>query len=409
MPGWVLGFVLLSTVPVAAALDAAGAAMLRDATAQMRQVQTNLKLAQDTAGAGGQSVPVARARLALTRLGSAKDAAAQVKARLEKLPAAEAEVKALQAQFDAAMADINALEMRLTSQAPAATPAAPATPRTPGGGPPARGTSPPPAGGVKLDYRQEAALKDAQFFLREVEGHANAAAEAAKQVEKATDKQALDHRLIAGAMGNISTAEGRVANINTRLASLPAEGAGVAELAAAVKTQEESLRASAAVLTPVHGMFVKALDPANYPEFDADLRRLGELAQMYGNPQLLQSDMPRAAVVVKEAPAAAEEAARTSKKYALLMAQKTDAGVRIGSAAQYFEKQLGAFAAAAAQTREGLPKAIDDDLARVDQLVKQAVDEKKPAFFSGGIPSAMERGKEKLTLYAVRAPAPAKV
>ena len=103
---------------------------------------TNLKLAQDTAGAGTGPVKGSKAKLAMARLNSAKTSISTIKPRLAKLPADNAEVQAAQQQFDVLLAAVTALEQRLTGGAPAESAQA--------------------AEGTKLDYRQEEQLKNAQ-------------------------------------------------------------------------------------------------------------------------------------------------------------------------------------------------------------------------------------------------------
>src|SRR3954470_4236894 len=94
----------------------------------LTQLQANLKLARDTAGPGEDQPPASKAKLAQARLQSARQSAANVAARLEKLPADHEDVKSLKSDYDEAMKAITALDDRLPAknQNPASDPAKPA-------------------------------------------------------------------------------------------------------------------------------------------------------------------------------------------------------------------------------------------------------------------------------------------
>src|SRR4051795_4671920 len=76
---------------------------LEGAKKYLAQLQTNLKLASDTAGPGEDTPPPSKAKLADARLQTARQSAANVVARLDKLPADNADVKAVRAEYEEAM------------------------------------------------------------------------------------------------------------------------------------------------------------------------------------------------------------------------------------------------------------------------------------------------------------------
>lgn len=401
-PFWTGMLVIVLVASVArGALDAGQTRLLNDARAQLKQMQTNLKLAQDSAGGATGRPSPAQAKLAMARLSSAKGSMAQVQARLDKLPATDSGVKSLHSDFDAVATEIKQLEARLTSAA-AAPPApgnAPAAPVAPAPGAPA----PVAAGagsGVKMDYRQQQSLKDAQFNINQLAGAAKSVAEVVEQAKAAPDQSKVDARQVQGAMGTLTEARRKLKFATDRMDALPANGAGVAEAAAELKAVITSLDASEQSLRPLLDTLTKLLDPANYKELNADLKRLRELAGMYANTSLLKNDPVKSIALINDAPAAKQEVERITRLYAPLVAQQTDAGKQIEGGVLHFTERSAAFAEAAANEKQSLPQEIDADLSQIDQMAQEAVKEQKPAFFSGGIPPRVERAEQKVALYA---------
>ncbi len=356
-------------------LDAAQQQRLAALGASVKQIETNVTLAQQAAGPGDGRIPPAKARLVQTRLASPASLVPQVREALRALPADHADVAALATRLDAAAASIAALEARM-----GLAPAAPAT-------------------GTKLDHVQAKALADGRFHVREVVGLAAAVDEVVKEVAAAADPDALDHRRVAAAMNTVAKARERAAQARTHLDPLPADGAGVKAALDELATGLASLDASEARLRPIHARLSALVDPATYPTLDADVRRLQELGQAYGDPaNTFGGDRRRAAVLVGEHPAAVAEHARLVKAYATFVRQQTEAGRRVEGAARFCGEALARFGAATDAQRAAAPAAVDAAFAALARLVETAVKEEKPAFFGGGIPQQVDVVEAELVL-----------
>ncbi|MBL9088433.1 MAG: hypothetical protein JNM10_14935 [Planctomycetia bacterium] len=354
---------------VAGDLDAAQQQRLAALAASVKQIETNVTLAQQAAGPGDGRIPPAKARLVQTRLASPASLVPQAREALRALPADHADVAALVGRLDAAAASIAALEARM-----GAAPAAPAT-----------------GAGTKLDHVQAKALADGTFHVREVVGLAAAVDEVAKEAAAAADPDALDHRRIAAALNTVAKARERAAQARAHLDPLPADGAGVKAARDELAAGLASLATSEAKLKPLHERLQVLVDPATHPTLDADVRRLQELGQAYGDPaNTFGGDRRRAAALVAELPAAVAEHERLVKAYAALVRQRTDDGRRVEGAARFCGEALARFGAATDAQRAAAPAAVDAAFAALGRLVETAVKEEKPAFFGGGIPQQVD-------------------
>jgi len=373
---WVSGVV--ATVVHAGDLDATQRQRLAALASSVKQIETNVALAQQAAGPGDGRVPPAKARLVQTRLAPPASLVPQVREALASLPADHADVAALRARVDAAAAAIAALEAR-TGAAP----------------------TPPSAGaGAKLDHVQAKALADGRYHVREVVGLAAAVEEVVQEVAAAAP-DALDHRRVAAAMNTVAKARERAAQAHAHLDPLPADGAGVKPVLDELTAGLASVAASAARLQPVHARLQALVDPATYPTLEADVRRLQELGQMYRDPaQAFAADRARAAVLVTELPAALAEHARLEPAYRAFVRQGTEAGRRIDGAGRFSGERLAAFVAAVDAQRAQAPAAVDAAFAALARLVETAVKEEKPAFFGGGIPQQVEAVEGEVALLA---------
>lgn len=367
----------------AADLDDTQRATLNAAIGELRQAQTNIKLAQDTAGGGTAPLRGSKAKLTMVRLGSAKGPLARAKGYLDKLPADHSDVKVVQEQYNALQAVADQLEARATGKAPGAAPAPAST------------------GGTKLDYRQEESLKNARFSLRDLKGRTAALQQLTTQFKSVANADLIDFREVQRGINTIEVADRRVGETRDWLGKLPEDGAGVAATAAELKAAVSSLEASRSYLVPLQQRLTKLLDPAQYPSLRADLDRLLELSRMYNQPQVFMTDRRRAADLVREIAAAAEERKRIVDAYGLLIHQQTDAGKRFAGGARGFDQNMQAFVAAADQERQTLPQKLRDQLAEVRKLAGQAVAEEKPLFFTGGIPQQLGFAEEMLVLCQV--------
>lgn len=367
---WVAMAVLcLASAATQAELSDAQKQQLASAQKQLSNAKVNFD------GANG-----ARGKLAMVRADQAKSNVQAGQAILAKLPADDAEVAATAQQLadmELAIAELEA-KLRGGTAAPADNP-----------------------DGVKLNYEQEKFLKDGNYYLRELDGWAGGLEDLVTKMNAAEDKDLLDHRVFVNAMATIEKARQRQGFIADNLAKLPADGRGVPALAEGLAKATARVDAAEKALAPVHARLQEIINPATYPQLQADITRLGELSGMYNNPTVFQSDPTRAIEPIKQSAAARAEMMRVAEAYKLLMAQQTELGKRVQGAVNGFIHNYKAFGEAAMAYKAELPGLIDAHLAETTKLADEAVAEQKPAFFQGGIPQQLDFAREKIEVLAV--------
>ena len=422
----ILAAVSVSVPALAQVLDAEQQQKLSAVHVGLKRVGANLQLALDTAGPGTGVPAGSKAKLARVRLDTAAADLPQLRQWLAELPAEQADVQTAAAQMSTLEQSAAALDARLSGQvapppaAPASSVAAPAQapspPLAPATAPAGVSAPPPPApppaaasapAEVKLGYQQEEALRGARFNLREVEGYAAALSQLVAELRPVADQLGIDHRRITTGLNTVETARRKAGFTQDALAKLPPDGQGVGATATALAAATAQVDAAEAYLQPLNQQLAKLIDPAGYPALQQDIKRLGELTVMYGNPMLLQTDRPQAAAVLTESEAAQQEVSRIVTEYRRLIEQQTEEGKRIGSSGDYFLAKHEAFMAAAHNERQALPQQIRADLAQADGIASEAVAQQKPLLFTGGVPQAMGFAADKLILYRVLDPAAA--
>ena len=391
----------------AQSLTPAQQAAVQSAQSELKRLDTNLKLAQSSAGTGTPTG--SRAKLAKLRLNTAAASLPAIKKYLAGLPAGNESVSKLNEALKTAEAAITELDDRIsgkTAAPPKETPAA----EEPGDAPPAKRMEKekPKSDTVKMGYQQVDALKGAKFNLRAVEGSSMAVKKLVDDMTKIEDKLTINYRDVGKGINTITEAKRKAGFVVTTLGSLPANGEGVAEVADRLKTVKTELAESEKFLAPLQKELMDLIDLKNYPKIREDIKRLRELTTMFGNPMVLKTDRPRAAQVFKQSGAAKNEMVRIAKAYLRLMQQKTEEGKQIEGSGNYFLKTHEKFMAAAEQEKQGLPALIRKDINEVTSIAAEAVQKKKPLFFSGGIPQVMGFADEKVELLEVLDPEQAK-
>jgi hypothetical protein len=394
------GICIVVAAPVASAeLSSAQKQVLQQISAQLQTAETNYNVTVQ--GLQDGNISESRKRLALTRLAPVEASIAKAGELLATLPADDADVKTQQARHDRVAGAVAQLKAALT-EAPAApsAPAAPGTPSTPAA--PAAPAN--PGTGTRLNYKQEEALGNARYHVREVAGFAGALTQLADQISKADDVSTIDHRQLARGMNTITEARRKAGNAADQLAGLPEDGAGVKPVGDDLRTHLAAIDAAEKVIAPAHQKVMAMIDPAQLPELQNDIKRLSELASLYANTDVLESDRPRAAAAIEQAEQAVAEHDRIVEKYRVLIAQKTPDGERLDGTSRHFRDKLAQFTSAAAQYRAALPAQIDADIAQVSKMADEAVANQRPAWFSGGIPQRIGWIEDKLVLLAALDP-----
>lgn len=258
--------------------------------------------------------------------------------------------------------------------------------------------------GVKLDYKQEELLGNATFHIREVEGNAQLLTERTGAMREIEDQLAIDFRDVDALLGVVANAERKTGFANDTLVQLPGDGRGVKAARQRLTNAAAKVTVAADYLRPLDARLKDLIDPANYPEFDADLKRLRELSIMFARPEILETDLPLAAQTIPQAQPAYDEAIRLATKYARLIQQRTGQGERLEGAGNGFLKNHAAFMERARAEQQALPGKIREDLATARRYADEAVAEQKPAWFNGGIPQVMGFADQKVSLLAALDP-----
>ncbi len=367
----------------AAELTAQQKQFLTNIEQRLSEVKANLKTAQDTLGTDAKKPTTSQTKLALVRSGQARADLTVVKEAVKKLPADDAAVKSVADQCDSIEKSLDELDAKIKGDAP-----------------PAKA----PAAGTKLDYKQEQALKDCLFYLREIQGAADALAGVVDQVRAAKDVDRIDHRLLASSEATIAKAKDRKKAIDDRLATLPADGTGVKEARSDTDAAMARVDSAAANLGPIQERVKKLIDPATHPTLDADVKRLQGLGQMFSDPGILVGDRKHAATICLQRKAAHEELDRIAQAYDALVSQQTPDGKKVEGVAKFLAENLAKFDAAANATASALPGEIESDIAAVLKMTDDAVASEKTAFFTGGIPQSVSNLGAKIELLAALDP-----
>ena len=200
-------------------------------------------------------------------------------------------------------------------------------------------------------------------------------------------------------MDGITETRRQAGFVEKGLAAIPANGEGVAEAKARLETARAQLDSAAAYLEPLNVRLVDLINPANYPQYQADLKRLSELASMYRNPaDLFAFQRPSAIEALGQIQAAEAECVRIATVYLRLMEQGTEQGKQIENAGNSFLSAKDAFLKGAADETLSLPASIRKDLKEADGYAQEAVAAQKPMWFTGGIPQCMAWAEDKLAL-----------
>ncbi len=379
----VLGVVLLAALTATQAsageLTNAQQKALAEAKGLLRHVQINLEGAQKTAGKGDKPLTGSKKKLTMVRLKGATDNMPKLEAAMAKLPADHAEVEPVAKGVAQAKAGIAALEQRIH-----------------GGAAPVEDDA-----GVKLGHNQEEQLKNARFYLKEMEGLAKQVNDVATQAAAVEDKTTINHRLINGAMATIAKAGERAGYVAGYLEELPANGRGVAAATQRYNNVVAQLKTDAATLQPIHKTLSDLVNPANYPAFEEDYKRLGGLVRLFYDPTTLQTNFAAAIDALTQREPAHAELVRVARLYMPLIQQQTDQGKRIESLGNHFLERYSAFNAAADAEKAVLPDKVRADMNEAATIAEAAVAEQKPLFFTGGIQQQLGFAEEKLALLAV--------
>jgi hypothetical protein len=122
-------------------------------------------------------------------------------------------------------------------------------------------------------------------------------------------------------------------------------------------------------------------------DYKADFDRLKEMAQMYGNTGVFQSDPERAIDVCKQMDAVKKERERIAQSNADLLKQNSPEARNMNGVLKFFDQRFEQFEKAAKDYATAAPGEIDKNLAEATKMGDEAVKYKRPLYFGdkGGV------------------------
>jgi hypothetical protein len=251
---------------------------------------------------------------------------------------------------------------------------------------------------VKLDYKQEEILSNANFHIREVEGNAQTLTEQTESMRAIDDQLSINFRDVNALLEIVANAQRKAGFARDNLEQLPAEGKGVVDARQRLVNAHARVTIANDYLTPLDAKLDTIIDPATYPDLAADHKRLRELSSMFARPEIFETEVPLAAETFAQAQPAYDECIRIARKYSRLIQQRTSEGEALEGVGNGFLQNHAEFLAAAEQKKAALPGEIREHLATATRDADEAVANQKPLWFTGGIPQTMAFADEKIAL-----------
>jgi hypothetical protein len=266
------------------------------------------------------------------------------------------------------------------------------------------GNAPPPedkSDTVKLDYRQQETLSNARFHTREVRGNATLLTERTMAMKEIADQLTINYRDVIELRSVVENAVRKTGYARDALSKLPENGAGVAPVRQDLVNADAEVMIARDYLNPLHAKLQDLINPANYPEFNADRDRLRELGRMFAQSGALKVDRAFAGETFQQAQASRDECIRIARKYLRLIQQQTGQGVELDAVGNHFLQKHAEFLAAAEEEKASLPAEIRGNLEQARTYAREAVAEQKPGWFNGGIPQVMGFAEEGVALLEI--------
>lgn len=387
--------VVLSVVLVSSLLSSTTAMARQSLSSYQQQIHDEIKSGLD---AVEQTLGEARARL------DAGDASAATSAyntavrnynnhirRLGQLPAENASVAALREKAQSVSATLketgDALKAGPTKKAdkPADNkdpkPAAPAT--------------------SKLNYQQEEKLKNARYYLKEVEPRAERVFELASGT--------LDAEAIAEALDQMKFIQQRMTYAVDNLNALPEDHPDVAVESKRFNELREKLIAAQSTIEKAAPEADKQM-AALGKQMEDDLAIVKSWSESLGNPQFLFDNRPEDAIaVVGQLPEMRGTMGTMLERWTARSIQKPNdqTAAEMVRKLKYVDEQLTDLEKYTREQAKSLPLEIDSLIGRVEKLIQTAVTEKRPAYFGpdGGIAQQFGFAEQKLKLLKAIDPA----
>lgn len=249
----------------------------------------------------------------------------------------------------------------------------------------------------KLDYRQEQSLKDATYYLDQVE---NLVANIEQRTKDAKPGDAsIQESKVKSWVEWKNKADQYMTNTGNRLKQLPADNPKVKEQADRATKFAASLELQGKKLEEIQKGLSGVLAQGEGAGYKADFDRLKEINQTFANPQVIESNPKRAIEIIQQMEPAKAEHRRLMEKYADLLKQDSSKDLRAVLA--YFDQVYPKFEHRTKDFAASAPAAIDKDITEATEMAKSAVAEKKFLFFkeTGGVAQRLSWAQTKLDIF----------
>lgn len=120
---------------------------------------------------------------------------------------------------------------------------------------------------------------------------------------------------------------------------------------------------------------------------DQDLEKLTAWAKTYGDPRLMEDDPVKLAEAVAEAPHVRDEVKQIVARWDPQIKARGDrTGQQVKFKLDHFDRQMKGFDDRVARFKQEGPARITAQLDEAEKMADEAVAEKKPLYFAGGVP-----------------------
>jgi hypothetical protein len=147
-----------------------------------------------------------------------------------------------------------------------------------------------------------------------------------------------------------------------------------------------------------------ALFAADAAQLEQDMEKLRTFATTYGDSRLLEEDPAKLAEIVKAAPVVQEEVKQVVARYDPKSAEGRKLKFPLGG----FERNFKMYEDRISMFKRDAPVQIKGHLDEVEKMSDEAVAQKKPLYFTGGVPQRMKWATDKLVVLGVIDPEAAK-
>lgn len=256
----------------------------------------------------------------------------------------------------------------------------------------------------RLDYRQEGSLKDAVYYLNQVEGIVGS-------MEKASAKwKAKDPSVsvndVNGQLQHRDRATQYLNNASTRLKALPADHSKVKPELKRYDDATGRLAKVEAKLVEIKKGLDKVVKQGETPAYRNDFDRLKEINQMFADPSGLRSRPAQAVEAAKQVGAAKAERERIAQKYDDLLKQPTGEAKQMREVLAHSERVFGEYEKALKEWLDDAPGEVEKGAAEAVRTAKEGVNNNKPGYFGeqGGVRQRLAQARETYEVLAALSP-----